>query len=121
MNWLPDLTARIRAAGCPPVQTDALVLCADALAALCEQFVSKAPMPHLEMWPPDEEYADSDLKLSWTNVRLERSLTIYAESDGSVWLHLQDSSGQVASRTVLAPTGDQLRVAVTTFFDGWTP
>ncbi len=118
MIWLSELSAKIRNyTAAPFVQTDALVLCAVELAGICDKFVPEAPPLQFDKLPDDGD--GIELEVAWYDRRKARTLSVVAEVSGKVYLHLYDDGR--GSTNILSPKHDQLKSAVTAFFEGWVP
>lgn len=117
MPWLTPLVAEIRACGQSAQQIEALVERAAELAAICAQYVPQAPKLECNL-----DVEDQMLEITWNSARLSRALTVVAELDGTTILLLLDTSivpGKAAGKREF--TSEQLKMSVTSFFDGWTP
>jgi hypothetical protein len=117
MNWLPELTAKIRNSGCPVAQIEALVLRAVEVAAICDKFVPEAPPLQFDTLPDSGD--GPELEVAWFNRRKMRTLAVAAQQDGKTYLHLYDDGR--GSQNIIDPRHEQLKSAVTSFFEGWVP
>lgn len=117
MNWLPELTARIRSSDAPAPQTDALAERAIELAGICEKLVPEAPPLQFDTLPDSGD--GPEIEVAWFNRRKMRTLSVAAQQDGRTYLHLYDDGR--GSHDILDPRHEQLQSAVTSFFEGWVP
>jgi hypothetical protein len=112
MNWLDDLTRKIRGSGGRMNQIEPLVLCATELSRICDLYMKRAPAPELES--PSE----GAMQLSWFWVEEQRSLTVGVDRDPTVtYLLMMDGT---RNNYTSCPTHEELKRAVQSFFDGWT-
>lgn len=108
MNWLHPLTERIMAEReFPGEQRRTLVLWANELSAICDQYVPRAPAPELLS-------LDKVLQLVWTlNVRY---FSIGVTPGLRLLLAMNDPMG---THHQTDPTHQELRRDVLCLFDGW--
>lgn len=106
MNWLHPLIEKIHACNAFPVEQRAtLVLCANELAALCDQVRPTAPMPEVVA-------VMGRLMLQWGDE--QRRLMFGVQRHGEPALCLLDKGIQ---HRINQPPHDELRRAVVAFFE----
>jgi len=111
MNWLKPLTDKILEERASPVeQRRALVLCANELAAICDQHVPLAPAPELL------KLSDT-LWIAWTIN--DRHLSVGAAPFNRLVLEAND--GTLGTDRQVDPTHQALRRNLLCLFGGWAP
>lgn len=116
MNWLTEVSRQVRACGADRVRADQLVLSVITLSNICDRHVPHAPAPQVEYITDGEEKGSIDV--SWYWQERQRSLSVIVDAEGKTSLTMLDDGRAI---DVAPPSYDELRTAVTSFFDGWVP